>query len=447
MSFKPPRGMRDYLPEDLAKRRFIESCIRRLFRLYGYEEVETPAVEGYELLAAKVGEETRRSMYVFEDLKGRRLALRPEGTAPVARLVATRLRTAPKPLRLGYIWDFYRYDEPQFGRYRRFYQGGFELIGVDSVEADVEVLCIAADLFRMLRLPGVWFRVSHVGVLRSLLAFYGYGEDVQNRVLGLADKKMYGEIFKLLDELGSPGSLVDTVSRVVKLRGFDRRRVLGEARKVLEGFTGASEGLGRLSDVLDLLSEVHPDVRVMVDLGFARGLEYYTGIVFEVFVEGFDIALAGGGRYDRLIEVYGGEPTPAVGFSPGVDRILAVMDRLGVSPTCKPGRILLVTPVSEGKLREAFKVACRLRAEGIPATLDVKGRRLRSTLSYADRMGFRYVAIIGEEASEGYVTLRDMDTRTQEKIPVEELPSKLSKFKLPETLNLETPGKQFLEGL
>ncbi|MEM2686270.1 MAG: ATP phosphoribosyltransferase regulatory subunit, partial [Candidatus Bathyarchaeia archaeon] len=116
---KPHRGMKDYLPRDLYERRVVEEAIRELFKLYGYEEVETPTVEYYELLAAKVGEETRKTMYVFKDLAGRTLALRPEGTVPIVRLVASKLRTAPKPLRLGYIWDFYRYDEPQKGRYRR----------------------------------------------------------------------------------------------------------------------------------------------------------------------------------------------------------------------------------------------------------------------------------------------------------------------------------------
>ncbi|MCX8162051.1 MAG: histidine--tRNA ligase [Candidatus Bathyarchaeota archaeon] len=421
MKMNPPRGMKDFLPEDLAKRRYVEDCIRRLFKLYGYDEVETPTLESYELLAAKVGEETRRSMYIVEDLKGRRYALRPEGTSPIARLVISRFKTYPKPIRLGYIWDFYRYDEPQFGRYRRFYQGGFELIGASSVEADVEILSIAVHLFRMLGIPNFYLKMNHVGIIRSILSYHGYDEDIQNRILSLADKKRYDELIDFLVDLKAADTLINTISEIIRLKSFDIRSVVDRARILLKDYSEALGSLERLESLVNLMSKVNGDVRILIDLGFGRGLEYYTGVIFEVFVEGIDIALAGGGRYDKLIEYYGGDPTPAVGFSPGIDRIVSVMEKLGILPSIGHEKLLLVVPASDRYNWEALKVSYQIRSKGIPVVTEVSMRRLKDSLSYADRMGFRYTAIIGEEYRDGLIVLKDMKARSQVSITLDKL--------------------------
>ncbi|MEM4461706.1 MAG: histidine--tRNA ligase [Candidatus Bathyarchaeia archaeon] len=421
MKINPPRGMKDFLPEDLAKRRYVEECVRKLFKLYGYEEVETPTLESYELLAAKVGEETRRSMYIVEDLKGRRYALRPEGTSPIARLVVTKLKTYPKPIRLGYIWDFYRYDEPQFGRYRRFYQGGFELIGASTIEADVEILSIAIHLFRMLNIPSFYLKMNHVGVIRSLLAYYGFDEDVQNHILFLADKKRYDELIGYLVDLKASNTLVDTVSELIKLKGFDIDSVISKARSLLMNYDEALRSLEKLESIVKLALKVNGDTRIYLDLGFGRGLEYYTGMIFEVFVDGVDIALAGGGRYDKLIEFYGGEPTPAVGFSPGIDRIVSVMEKLGILPEMQNEKLLLVVPVSDQYSCDALLIANNLRLMDIPVVVEVNLRRLRDSLSYADKVRFRYVAIIGEEYRDGLIVLRDMKARSQVLVTLDKL--------------------------
>lgn len=421
MKINPPRGMRDFLPEDLAKRRYVEDCIRRLFKLYGYEEVETPTLESYELLAAKVGEETRRSMYIVEDLKGRRYALRPEGTSPIARLVVTKFKAYPKPIRLGYIWDFYRYDEPQFGRYRRFYQGGFELIGAPTIEADVEILSIAIHLFRMLNIPSFYLKMNHVGIIRSLLAYYGFDEGVQNHILFLADKKRYDELIEYLTDLKAPNTLVDTVSELIKLKSFDIDSVICKARSLLTNYDEALRSLEKLESIVKLLLKVNGDTRIYLDLGFGRGLEYYTGMIFEIFTDGVDIALAGGGRYDKLIEFYGGEPTPAVGFSPGIDRIVSVMEKLGILPEMQSEKLLLVVPASDRYGCDALVIANNLRLMDIPAVVEVNLRRLRDSLSYADRMRFRYVAIIGEEYRDGLIVLRDMKARSQVLVTLDKL--------------------------
>jgi len=420
--FQPPRGMRDYLPRDLYERRVVENTIRELFRLYGYEEVETPTVEHYELLAAKVGEETRRTMYVFKDLAGRTLALRPEGTAPIARLVASKLKTAPKPLRLGYVWDFYRYDEPQRGRYRRFYQGGFELLGSSRPEADIEILSVSIELMRRLGFESFQVKLNNVNILRSLMAEKGVDEATQNRILGLADKKRHAEAIEELKKCGVDEDLISKLSRLFQLRGVDHRELMSEAERVLEGCENALEALKNLKFILETVKEVYPEPQYLLDFGFARGLEYYTGLIFEVFVDGLDIALIGGGRYDKLVELYGGEPTPAVGCAPGIDRLVLAMKLKNIMPDPPSNYRVYLCILNEKVLAYGFKVSARLRAEGIPVEMEVMGRKLSKTLSIASSRGFLYTVIIGpKEAESGLVSLKDMAKGVQETLTVEEM--------------------------
>ncbi|MEM3045600.1 MAG: histidine--tRNA ligase [Candidatus Bathyarchaeia archaeon] len=420
--FQPLRGMKDYLPEDLAKRRHVEGTIRQLFQLYGYQEVETPPLEHYELLAAKVGDETRRAMYAFKDLGGRDVALRPEGTAPIARLVATKLRTAPKPLRLGYIWDFYRYDEPQFGRFRRFYQGGFELFGVPGLEGDLEILTLASDLMTRLGFKTFTVKVSNVAVLRGIMGEAGVSEEDQNAVLSMADKKRYTEALNRLEGLNVPQKTTELLSRLFGLKGLDYANVIREATDACGGSPVAVEALSSLRRTLDEAKAIFPNAALLVDLGFARGLEYYTGLIFEVFAAGLEIALIGGGRYDRLVELFGGEPTPAVGCAPGVDRLLLAMEKEGLAATSKSTSLIYLVPLENASVGRAAQIAYRLRNVGLPVEIDLSRRGLRRGLAYASQRGFPFVVILArEEMERGKLILRDMRHATQREVTIEEL--------------------------
>ncbi|MEM3547162.1 MAG: histidine--tRNA ligase [Candidatus Bathyarchaeia archaeon] len=423
---KPHRGMKDYLPRDLYERRVVEEAIRELFKLYGYEEVETPTVEYYELLAAKVGEETRKTMYVFKDLAGRTLALRPEGTVPIVRLVASKLRTAPKPLRLGYIWDFYRYDEPQKGRYRRFYQGGFELLGSSKLQADMEILSISIELMRKLNLSKFQVKLSDVGVLRGLLSSWGVDENVQNRVLSLADKKNYVEAIRVLEESNLDETSISKVAEIFKLKGLNYKSIIVEAKRIIGGCEHSEKSLDNLETILDNIREVYPEPEYFLDLGFARGLEYYTGFIFEIFVESLDIALIGGGRYDKLVELYGGEPTPAVGCAAGVDRLVLAMKINNVIPPPPPNRRVYLYVLDDAILSYGFKVSAELRSNGIPVEIEVMDRSLSKGLSTAGKKNYPYALIVGsKEAKAGLVTLKDMSTGLQETLPLKEVLSKI----------------------
>ncbi|HDD39776.1 MAG TPA: histidine--tRNA ligase family protein, partial [Nitrososphaeria archaeon] len=233
MPIDTPRGMDDLLPREVALKRRIEEVIREVFKLYGYLEIETPTVEYYELFAMKSGEEIRERMFEFEDKAGRKLVLRPEVTASIARLVSTKLKVWPQPLRLGYIADCYRYDEPQWGRRRRFWQGGFELFGSRSPLADAEILQVSREVFNRIGLRNHFFKVGHVGIIRKLLAEFQASERDQDRILTMLDRKLVNDAITLMKKLEVEGEAIKAIQELVKLEGYDHERIFKEASEIL----------------------------------------------------------------------------------------------------------------------------------------------------------------------------------------------------------------------
>jgi histidyl-tRNA synthetase len=433
-AFKTVRGMRDFLPEEAKLMRYIEEKARKTAELYGYKEIITPVVESYELVAAKAGEEVRARMYAFEDLGGRKVALRPEFTASVARLVATTMRNEPKPLRLFCVGSLYRYDEPQKGRFREFWQSNFELMGSEKPEADAEVLLLTNTLMRTARLKNYAFKIGHVGVLRGILNHEELEEEIQNRVMQLMDKKQHEEALGIVKEAGASDKCLKTLQRLVGLRGSNTTSILKEMEKLVEEYKAASEAVKNLREILKLVGEYVEKLDITIDAGFARGLEYYTGMIFEVYTPELDIALAGGGRYDKLVELFGGEPTPAVGVAHGIDRIMLAMQEQKTSLTAEEEKRVMVIPVNEALNSEAMRISEMLRKEGIAVETEVMRRKITKALEDADRRGISHVIIVGErELKEGAVILRDMQKKEQNKVKIEELAKKL---KLGECLGL-----------
>jgi len=421
-AFKTVRGMRDFLPEEAKIMKYIESQARKIAELYGYKEIITPVVESYELVAAKAGEEVRARMYAFEDLGGRKVALRPEFTASVARLVATTLRNEPKPLRLFCLGSLYRYDEPQKGRFREFWQSNFELMGSEKPEADAEILLLTNHFMKSVGLKNYAFKIGHVGVLRSILNLEGIAEETQNRIMQLMDKKMHEEALKMVKEAGASEKCLNTLQKLVNLKGENTAKVLEQMRENVKGYETASEAVKNLEEIIRLVVESGEKLDITVDAGFARGLEYYTGMIFEVYVPELDIALAGGGRYDRLVELFGGEPTPAVGVAHGIDRIMLALQEQKAKINAKKERAVMVIPVNENLNAEALKIAEMLRMESIPVEVEVMRRRVSKALEDADRRGISHVVIVGErELKDGAVVLRDMQKKEQAKVKIGEL--------------------------
>ncbi|MEM2999963.1 MAG: histidine--tRNA ligase [Candidatus Bathyarchaeia archaeon] len=420
-TFQPVRGMRDLLPEDAEALNNVIAKTRETAKLYGYREVITPVVEPYELLSAKSGEEIRQRMFTFKDLGDRMVALRPEFTASIARLATTALRNEPKPLRVFSVGSVYRYDEPQRGRYREFWQANFELIGSSMPEADAEVLLLTNSVMKMLGLRNYSFKIGHVGVVRGILSQENVDDTIQNLILQRMDKKEYDEAFKLIEQ----EKCRKVLQGLLALKGATPFETAEKIRQYVAGYAKAEVAANNLIEILQLVTAMGCPVG-SVDAAFARGLEYYTGIIFEVNVPELDVALGGGGRYDRLIEVFGGEPTPAVGVAHGLDRIVLAMQTQKIRASIQKRRTAAVIPVKPELRAETLKLAQMLREAGVSVEFEVMGRKMAKALEDADKRKVDYAVIVGErELKEGTVVVRDLAKREQATVDIAKLAEKL----------------------
>ena len=420
--FKTVRGMRDLLPEDAEMMRYVEMVSRTISKLYGYEEIITPILESYELLAAKTSEEIRERMYTFKDLGGRNVAMRPEFTASVARLVVNRLKNEPKPMRLFSVGSLYRYDEPQYGRFREFWQANYELFGSERPEADAEILILTNNILKKLGLKDYRFKFGHTGILRGILGKEGLNEIQQNSVRQLLDKKLWGDALTVAREAGVSHKGLGVVENLLETKGEDEFQVLLQIRDCVKDYDDALKAVDNLWRILEQIRDSGEQLEVMIEAGFARGLEYYTGMIFESYVPGLDIALGGGGRYDKLIELFGGEPIPAVGIAQGIDRIVMALTKQEVTQLTAKANSVAVISVKDQCMAKALELSTMLRNRGIPVELAVMGRNIRSALSDANRRSVAYTVIVGpKELKEEKVVLREMKKGTQKTILITSL--------------------------
>lgn len=427
VKFQTVRGMRDFLPSDARELRHVEAIAKEIAGLYGFEEVITPLVEHYDLLAAKSGEEIKARMYAFKDLGGRKIALRPEFTTAIARLMATTLRNEPQPLRLFSSGTLYRYDEPQFGRYREFWQSNFEIIGSSRPEADVEVLSLTNHLMQKLGLRNYWFKIGHVGILRGLLSEEGVKDEQQNIVMQILDTKRWDEALKTAKEFGVSEKGITALKEIFDAKGKNASKVLTQAKKKLKKYESAVAAAENLQQIVELCKKSGVEFNMVIEAGFARGLEYYTGMIFEPLVPQIEISLGGGGRYDKLVELFGGEPTPAVGVAHGLDRIALALDKQNVVPKISK-QIVAVIPIGEEMVSKALSIAQQLRREGLAVEMEIMGRTISRALRDAHRRKVTYAVILGsKELKEGKVMLRDMKNRQQSPINIETLSETLLK--------------------
>ncbi|MBI4361817.1 MAG: histidine--tRNA ligase, partial [Euryarchaeota archaeon] len=379
---------------EMARRRILEGVLRRGAEAWGYQEVATPLFEELELFTERSGEEIVRGLYDFTDKGGRRLCLRPELTAPTIRMVLGEMSRAPKPLRLYYLGPCYRYEEPQKNRYREFTQFGVEVIGADPREAEAEILGLAGAMLEAAGVPsgkegGARIRLGHVGFLRHCLK--GLPEERRARVFKALDKKQ----FKLAGEEWKPAL------------AFEAARSFADLEKTL----GPNPHTGEIRALREALEPY--GVPVEEDPSIVRGLDYYTGPVFEVHVDrlGGQSQVCGGGTYTLRVE---GREVTSTGFAFGFDRLLEAA-RLPPVPS------LLVAVVSTPEVRrEALRVAGRLRAH-VPVLVDINHRPLKAQLGHAHGRGATHAVVLGpREAASGRVTLRDMGGKSQEEMDLEE---------------------------
>ena len=420
-AFQTARGMRDLLAEEAETLNYIICKARETAQRYGYREVITPVVEPYELLSAKSGEEIRVRMFTFKDLGDRTVALRPEFTASIARLATTALKNEPKPLRIFSVGSVYRYDEPQRGRYREFWQSNFELMGSNKPEADAETILLTNSLMKAVGLRNYAFKIGHIGVIRGILSQENVDEKTQNAILQLMDKKEYGKAFELVEQEESRLFLQD----LLEVKGETPFETVEQIKDYVDGCEEAEAAADNLLDILWLVDEGDCPVEA-VEPAFARGLEYYTGMIFEVTVPELDVALGGGGRYDRLIEVFGGESTPAVGVAHGLDRITLAMQMQKTALSKRREKRAVVIPVKQELKAEALRISQMLREAGISVEFEVMGRKMAKALEDADRRKVDFAVIVGEkELKDGAVVIRNMAKHEQTTIEIGRLAEKI----------------------
>jgi len=416
-AFQTVRGMRDLIGQEAKTFTYIINNARQIAEHYGFCEVITPHVEPIELLSAKSGEEIRQRMFIFKDLGERQVALRPEFTASIARLVTSTLKNEPKPLRLFSAGTVYRYDEPQRGRYREFWQSNFELMGSANSEADAEIVLLTNGLMSILGLQGYAFKIGHIGVIRGILSQDGVDEKTQNAVLQRMDKKEYDKAFELIESAQCRAML----EGLIAIKGKDWRGTIEQIKSHVAGYANAKAAAENLTEILSLITQ-STKITLTVEPAFARGLEYYTGMIFEVYIPELDIALGGGGRYDRLIEVFGGDPTPAVGCAHGIDRVAIALQAQKKIIDVKVGKAVAVIPITDALKPTALTIAQKLRSSGIRVEFEVMGRKMVKALEDADKRKVDYAVIVGErELKTGAVVLKDLAHRTQIIVEIEKL--------------------------
>jgi histidyl-tRNA synthetase len=417
------KGMRDFYPEQLALRNWLYANMRAASESFGYQEFDGPFIETLELYAAKSGEElVKEQAFVFKDRGGDEITLRPELTPSLARMVAARQAQLPRPIRWWSFGPMWRYERPQKGRSREFFQWNIDLLGVDSPLADAELAAVAVTFFRLIGLSADEVKLQFNN--RRLM-------DAELAALNLGSKKT--EVFRLIDRRDKMSAeawdkyaadLGLTPEQLTGVKALLADRNLWEKSEECAAFREAAANLG----VADYL-EYDPTV--------IRGLDYYTGAVFEARDrEGEFRAILGGGRYDNLVNDVGGDRIPGVGFAMGDVVIGLVAQKYGKVPPFRPSPAdVLVTVFDKASLPATLQLAAELRAAGLRAEWYPEAVKLDKQLKYADATGVRFAVIVGpDEAANGLVLIKDLQARTQQAYPRGEVAASLQK-------NLVSRGK------
>ncbi|WP_235919633.1 ATP phosphoribosyltransferase regulatory subunit [Heliomicrobium undosum] len=374
-----PPGMRDLLPGNAREKRLLENEWVKLFSSWGYQEVATPTVEYLDTLALDTGEEIRDRLFQFFDRQGRILALRPEMTTPIARLVATRLRQCPFPQRLFYAANVFRYEEPQAGRQREISQAGVELVGAPGPLADAEVIAMAVEALRASGLEDFQISLGQIEVFNGVMEELPLDAPTKARVRALVAKKDFVSLEELLATSGLDKAQSDLLLKLPTLHGG--REVLIQALPLAVN-ERARRGLENLRAVYEGLRTFGVEDYVAIDLGVLRGFDYYTGVVFEGYTVGLGFPICGGGRYDSLLGQFGFD-TPATGFALGLDRVLLALSR---SREPKPAPASDVV-IGGGNPCKIMAEAARMRKNGLSVEIDLMNRSEAELEQYAAARG------------------------------------------------------------
>lgn len=425
--FQTPRGTRDFLPEEMIRLEYVMNVLKKTFEKYGFSNFETPAFENFELLAAKGGggDAIKDQIYYFKDKSDRELGLRFDLTVPLARVVANNPQL-PKPFKRYCIGRVWRYEEIRKDRFREFWQCDIDTIGSSSMEADAEILAAVVETLENLGFKKFCIKLNNRKILTGLVELIKIPEEKKFDVFRAIDKLDKFDEDTVKNELGNAGLDKEQISqlfKLIKLEGSPEK-VLKEGERILNKTKIGMEGLKELKEMVDFSKSYGFTDKIVIDFSLARGLDYYTGPIFEALdTSGKNIgSLAGGGRYDKLIEIFGGRSTPATGISFGIERIIEVMKEEKILDLSKTKVKVFVANVNEKVKNETIKIVKKLRKDGISCLVDLMNRNLTKQLEYADGLGIPYVVIVGpEELKRKVVKVKDMKRKKESELKIEKL--------------------------
>jgi histidyl-tRNA synthetase len=444
MKFQPPRGMKDIDEEEMSRREYVYDKIRSTLKRYGFRFIEPSALENFETLAAKAGPGIENEIYSFKDKSDRKIALRFDLTVGTARMIASSART--KPIKVACISNMWRYDRPQYARYRSFWQWNVEIFGVSGVEADAEIISAACDIMAAFELD-YEMRISNRKLVEGFLIDFGVKEKNLLGVMRVIDKISKISQKELIAELKKYGVKKDSAEKIL---GLCKKRGGAELLDKLEIPDNklAKEGFSEIKELFKCLNAY--GTHCILDLSIVRGIDYYTGIVYEVWVKDDSQkvhdettnrrtkgasserssvsggAVAGGGRYDNLMKIYGND-MPATGIAGGIERLLLSLEKKEIVKENIPK--ILVAYTNDALYEKAIAVLKKIR-KSASADTDLLKRTLRKQMDYANAKKIPYVVIIGQqELEKNCVKLRMMQSGEEKEISLDDLESEIRKLK------------------
>lgn len=421
------KGTRDFLPDEMIHREEVQKVMRSVFQKYGFEPIETPAIEYLNVLTGKYGEDADRLIYRLKYKEGTKdeAALHYDLTVPFSRVIAMN-KDLPKPFKRYQIQPVWRADSPQpnQGRFREFVQCDIDAVGSKSMLVDAEIICIVNEILTSLKFQNFIIKINNRKVLNGLVTYVGLNTSWTEEIcrsIDKLDKISFAEVAKELKEKNVPDDSIAKLKTVVS----GGTVTIADAENLLKGIPVGEEGVTELKDLFAYLTSMNiPKENFVFEISLARGLDYYTGPIFETTLpEHTHIgSLTGGGRYDELIGSFSGVDTPAVGTSLGLDRILSAMKQLNMLDKAQTRTKILVTSFSKETVIDSLNVASMFRQQGVNTEIFHEPVKLKTQFSYADKKVIRYVAILGEdEIKNNKITIKDMTTGEQKTLTKEEI--------------------------
>jgi ATP phosphoribosyltransferase regulatory subunit len=387
-----PEGLNDLLPEEVLKRRFLENKISQIFTQWGYQEIITPTFEFYDILARGVGSIMKKEMIKFFDREGNIIAFRPEMTTPIARVASTKMQQEHKPLRFYYISNVFRYDDLKTGNRKEFNQAGVELIGVNSKEADAEVIALTVECLKNSGLKNFFIDIGHIDFFNGIMESIKIKEERKQEI----KRAILNKNFVLLEKILSFSDIKDREKELIlkmpTLRG--REEVLEEADKMINNKLSLS-ALKEIKKVYNLLRDYGLEEHILIDLGIIRDFDYYTGIIFEGYTDYLGFPVCGGGRYDNLCSKFGRD-IPSTGFAIGIERLATILEKEDANSLKleRQDKYLVYYQNNKTYFKKALVVAENIRKKGLIVELEIGRREFVEVLNYTRSKGVKYIVIV-----------------------------------------------------